>query len=740
MNFQQYRTRGRLACATTAMFCLPAIMSFAQTTSFTGFTPGNLVVSRSVYTGTASTIEVGQPLPPICPSTAACGKAIATDNGAYPSTNNTNNVFNNAKTDGSFGITAPIFLDQIKPDGTLVSTLAVPSNLVVTSFSSKMDLGLNLSADGTAITFMAYEAPVDGIDVSNSNAPGAYDPTNPVGSSYYRAVVQVGSNGAIQVTLSNAYSGNTGRAAILANGLYYMVGNSNNGSKTPDTIVATTGVQIATPGQPAGTPAMKAGNFSISQVTNPATGMPYPADKYGKDENFRGLTIFNNTLYVTKGSGSNGINTVYQVGDAGSLPNIANAANTPITILPGFPTSLAKYSDAIHPFGIFFANATTLYLAEEGAGTAADASTSKLAGLLKVTFVNGKWGMVYALQEGLNLGEPYSIDGYPASLNPVTAGLRNIAGKVNTDGTVTIYGITSTVSANGDQGADPNKLVVISDVLANTDPSAAANETFTTLRTAVAGEVLRGVAFAPIRGATDMASVPVVLSSANYSASSIAPNSLATVNGSGLATETAGAASPPLPVTFGGSSVTIMDSTGNSFAAPLLYVSPMQINFQVPPDVAAGNAKINVTSGDNTKSTANAQVDTVAPGIFSLNNAGLAAAVAIRVASDGTQTVEQVFNTDTAGAIIAAPIGGVGIDSVVLELFGTGLRNAASSMVQVAINGIDAPVLYAGPQGDFPGLDQINAQIPTSLAGQGLVPIQVTINGTVANPVTITIQ
>src|SRR5271166_2537727 len=103
--------------------------------------------------------------------------------------------------------------------------------------------------------------------------------------------------------------------------------------------------------------------------------------------------------------------------------------------------------------------------------------------------------MACVLQSGLNLGQPYSIVNYPAALNPATAGLRNITGKLNSDGTVTIYGITSTVSTNGDQGADPNKLVSITDTVANT--TAAATETFTTLRTAVAGEILRGISFAP---------------------------------------------------------------------------------------------------------------------------------------------------------------------------------------------------------------------------------------------------
>ena len=83
----------------------------------------------------------------------------------------------------------------------------------------------------------------------------------------------------------------------------------------------------------------KIGEFEISQVIDPLTGKPYASDKPGKDNNYRGITIFNHTLYVTKGSGGNGINTVYQVGNAGVLPtgDVATLATLPITILPGFP-------------------------------------------------------------------------------------------------------------------------------------------------------------------------------------------------------------------------------------------------------------------------------------------------------------------------------------------------------------------------------------------------------------------
>jgi uncharacterized protein (TIGR03437 family) len=706
--------------------------AFSQ--SFSGFTAGNIVVSRSVYTGSAATLAAGQPLPPVCPATASCKTAAAVSSGAYPT------VWNNNTVDGSFGVTSPVFLDQMTPTGSLVNTLTIPTTMVTTSLSSKSELALNVSADGTAITFMAYVAPPNTVDVSNSNTPEAYDPTNPAGGSYYRAVIQVGANGAIQVTPTNSYSGNNGRAAILANGLYYMAGNGNNGGGTPGNIVATEGVQLAVPGQSQATPAVAVGpGFSISQLINPATGLPYAPDKLGKDNNFRGLTIFNNTLYVTKGSGSNGINTVFQVGDKGSLPTLANAASVAITVLPGLPTTLAKNADAANPFGIFFANATTLYVADEGDGTTADAATSTNAGLQKWVLSNGTWTRVYVLQNGLNLGQQYTVANYPTTLNPATDGLRNIAGKVNSDGTVTIWAITSTVSENGDQGADPNKLVSITDVIANTSPSAAASESFTTLRTANSGEVLRGVSLTPAAGSTPASNVPLILSAVNPSATAIAPGSLAMAVGQNLATVTA-TQTAPYPPAVSGTSVTIVDGTGAMFAAPLISVSPIQVEFMVPVAAAPGIAQVTVTNGTATQTAGNIEIATVAPGIITMNGTGVPAGFAIAAGAGGTQTSQSVFSTDSNGAVIANPIALASTGNTYLVLFGSGIAAGGTALTSATINGQAATVSYAGPSGSGNGLDQVNIQVPAKLAGAGNVNVQITTEAVPLNPVQITIK
>jgi hypothetical protein len=520
------------------------------------FWPGNLLLSRVVYDNNPNNVVAGVTLlPPGCAG-SACKAAVA--GGTYPQ------VFNNASVDGSFGITSKIILDQLTRSGFWISSLEVPnsserhitpgSDQMVGSFSSKSEVALNLSTDKRFVTFMGYLAPVDAIDVSNSNTPGAVDPTNPVAGAYYRLVAQVDEHGEFHFTKTNAYSGNNGRAAVLNDQggarLIYTAGNAGNGGNPqPNGIILGAGAQILTaankplsaqpdPGNP--TPV---GSFNITQLGD-------TADKIGKDTNFRGLRIFNNVVYYTKGSGGNGVNTVYFIDTSGynsmmqplacpagqGLPNpLATLPAAPINyiaadlqtdgvfpynmcVLKGFTTALAKNTTDSFPFGIWFANATTLYVADEGNGTntydfvsnkytAAAAQTK--AGLQKWVFgslVAGQWNLAYVLTAGLDLGVPYTVSGYPTGNNPATGlpwspgtdGLRNLTGGVNRDGTVRIWAITSTVSGSGDQGADPNKFVTITDNLAAT--ALPAGESFKTVRTARFAEVLRGVSFTPGTG------------------------------------------------------------------------------------------------------------------------------------------------------------------------------------------------------------------------------------------------
>ena len=494
--------------------------------------PGNLLVSESSYVAPTSPLVPGvTPLPPGC---TGSGCTPAATDGTFPT------VFNNDTVDGFFGITSPVNLQELTPWGRQVTNIPVPTDQLVTSFSSKSELALNLSPEGRYVSFMGYAAAPGTLDVSNANTPGVIDPGNGDYGPYYRVAAQLNRWGQFTFTNTNAYSGDNGRAAITndVNGqdLIYAAGNAGQSKHPVNGVILGAGAQLITPstlpesqqspGQP--TPL---GSFNITQLG-------YAADKATKDNNFRGITIHDNIVYYTKGSGGNGINTVYFIDTTGkACPNgvglpvpgaplpttaaaetVVNGGPVPenMCILQGFPQTTNSVNTNF-PFGMWFANDHTLYVADEGSGdntydpttgqyTNATASAQPSAGLEKWVLYGGSWHLAYTLQNGLDLGQPYSVPNYPTGINggpsgtglpwaPATDGLRALTGQVGRDGIATLWAVTSTVSGSGDQGADPDKLVRISDPVNAMTP--APWERFWTVEGASAGQVLRGVSFTP---------------------------------------------------------------------------------------------------------------------------------------------------------------------------------------------------------------------------------------------------
>jgi uncharacterized protein (TIGR03437 family) len=182
-----------------------------------------------------------------------------------------------------------------------------------------------------------------------------------------------------------------------------------------------------------------------------------------------------------------------------------------------------------------------------------------------------------------------------------------------------------------------------------------------------------------------------------------------------------------------------VDSTGTSTAGLLTYVSAAQVNFQIPDSVATGPATVTVTSGDGTKSTAQVTLTALAPALFTLNASNLAAAYGDCVSASGAQTLETPFQVSN-GAIVAQALNLGSCSTTVLELYGTGLDAATVAGTKVTLNGAAATVLYAGPGGGFPGLDQINVVIPNSLAGAGSISVVLTAGGAASNTVNVTVQ
>ena len=244
--------------------------------------------------------------------------------------------------------------------------------------------------------------------------------------------------------------------------------------------------------------------------------------------------------------------------------------------------------------------------------------------------------------------------------------------------------------------------------------------------------------------AVNVAAASRVVDSAGYTAQGVAGQELVTLFGANLATGTAQAASLPLGTSLAGTFVTLTDSTGATFAAQLLYVSPGQINLLIPDGMAPGRATFTVTNAAGQTATGTVDTASVAPGIFTADatGSGAPAAVVQRVTADGDVITSFAASCDAAlhctpNTIDVSTPG----EQVFLSLYGTGIRGRSSlSTITVTVGGIPVEVLYAGAQSLYVGLDQINVRLPGSLAGKGDVAVVVVVDGKAANTVTIRIR
>ena len=223
---------------------------------------GNLINGDSLLVTMTTYEDVGQVAGLVADVTAIPG-------GTAVSNGDINTVWNNSSVDGQFGVTSPLTLQDLSAtNGSLLASETLDTSKIVTSFSSKSELGLSIAqtASGPVATFMGYAPGGPGypptaagmLDVSNADNTAYVDPTN-VASQFYksaytdyafnRSVVALNANGTYSITQTLAYGGDNSRAAVLApNGLYYTVGNSNSGTTTAPQLTTTTGLEVVTPG------------------------------------------------------------------------------------------------------------------------------------------------------------------------------------------------------------------------------------------------------------------------------------------------------------------------------------------------------------------------------------------------------------------------------------------------------------------------------------------------------------
>jgi uncharacterized protein (TIGR03437 family) len=235
------------------------------------------------------------------------------------------------------------------------------------------------------------------------------------------------------------------------------------------------------------------------------------------------------------------------------------------------------------------------------------------------------------------------------------------------------------------------------------------------------------------------------VSSASFYRSGLAAEAIASAFGTDLASVTLAAASIPLPTSLAGTTVKVRDQMGSEVLAPLFFVSPRQVNFQMPPGLIPGSVTVTVTNGIGAASVGTAQNDVVAPGVFAANadGQGVAAAQALRVTATRGQSYEPIARFDAVqNKFVSIPLDlGPASDEVYLILYGTGIRYRTSlQAANASIGGVSSPIGYAGPQGFFVGLDQINVLLPRSLIGRGEIDAVLTVDGRIANTVRVNIK
>jgi len=216
----------------------------------------------------------------------------------------------------------------------------------------------------------------------------------------------------------------------------------------------------------------------------------------------------------------------------------------------------------------------------------------------------------------------------------------------------------------------------------------------------------------------------------------VAPVSMASLYGTNLGFLARSTPTVDLPAMLGGVTATVTDSAGVSRPAPLIYVSSGQVNIVVPEGTASGNATLTVGAAKGT-----VQVALVAPGLFTLGGAKVAAATAQRYSTSGADLGPVNVFDCSSGTCKVAPIALDDSSSVFVTLYGTGIRGESDlSKVTCTVGGVSVPVLYAGPQGQYAGFDQVNIQLPAQLRGAGGVDLVIKVNNQPSNTVQIALN
>jgi hypothetical protein len=380
------------------------------------------------------------------------------------------------------GVPTPVSLEEFTTNGTLVMTDTLPttdsgSNLgLVGEYGSSSEANLELTGDGHSLVIAGYDADPSiagtgspgGLGYYNANPDGVDALAQSTDTNVPRVVAVIGANGVANITtvVNDIYSTNNPRSVWSANGTVLYLAGQGGGSTDQGNFLVHEGNNTVTGGSPAPTPISTNTALSTRIITGYSGNLYYSVDQK---------------------------NVATGIYEYSGLPTSAVAA-TPITPanngLSG--SSLIAYS----PDGFYFANNTTLYIADTGSPKNKALGDG---GIQKWSLVGSTWVLDYTLTPS-NFVQNYNDK--TSNLTDGEVGFESIAGQV-VNGTVNLFAVSYTI---GD--ADQDGLYAISDNLsATTETGEDAN--FAEIATAPGvgsassnlstpgGEVFKSVSFAP---------------------------------------------------------------------------------------------------------------------------------------------------------------------------------------------------------------------------------------------------
>ncbi|HQR34036.1 MAG TPA: hypothetical protein PLK30_14965 [Blastocatellia bacterium] len=220
------------------------------------------------------------------------------------------------------------------------------------------------------------------------------------------------------------------------------------------------------------------------------------------------------------------------------------------------------------------------------------------------------------------------------------------------------------------------------------------------------------------------------VSAASYSAGAITEKAIVAAFGTDMAMNTEIAGSVPLPTTLAGTTIKVRDSNGVDRLAPMFFVSPFQINYQIPAGTAPGSATVTIRNSAGIEAIGSLEIKSAAPSIFTTNASGTGAAAAVD-AITGTAAPFNAKRADDQPNIIAVFGTGLGGDA-------TDVDGDVKSDVTARIDGKLITIWYAGRAPGYIGLNQVNIELPANITS-GTHTLTLT-RGVISNTVTIAIR